>query len=57
MGNPVVSTIEDGIATVTSLLAVLLPWLVLLVAVTGIVLFLWWRLRRADRMARRAGNP
>jgi hypothetical protein len=57
MGNPVISTIEDGIATVTSLLAVLLPWLVLLVAVTGIVLFLWWRLRRADRMARRAGNP
>ncbi len=53
-GNPIISTIEDIISAVTSLLAVLLPWLVLLVAVTGVVIFLWWRIRRAERRAR---NP
>jgi hypothetical protein len=56
MGNPVVSTIEDVVAGVTSLLAVLLPWLVMLVAVTGIVFFLWWRFRRAERRRRRASQ-
>jgi hypothetical protein len=57
IGNPVVSTIEDVISAVTSLLAVLLPWLVLLVAVTGIVLFLWWRYRRAERRRQREAQP
>lgn len=57
IGNPVVSTIEDVISGVTSLLAVLLPWLVILVAVTGIVFFLWWRLRRDERRRRRAAQP
>lgn len=50
MGNPVVSTIEDVIAALTALAAVVLPWLVLLVAVIGIVLFLRWRIRRAERL-------
>lgn len=54
MGNPVVSTIEDIIAAVTSLLAILIPWMVLLVAVSGIVMVLRWRIRRADK---RAVNP
>jgi hypothetical protein len=53
LGNPVVSTIEDVVSGVTALLAVLLPWLVVLVAVSGIVLFLWWRMRRAERRATR----
>jgi hypothetical protein len=53
LGNPVVSTVEDVISGVTALLAVLLPWLVVLVAVIGIVLFLWWRMRRAERRATR----
>jgi hypothetical protein len=53
IGNPIVSTIEDIISAVTSLLSVLLPWLVMLVAVTGIVLFLRWRIRRAERRAAR----
>ena len=47
IGNPVVSTAEDITSTVLALLAVVLPWLVLLVAVTGIVIVLAWRLRRA----------
>ncbi|MCC6904854.1 MAG: DUF4126 domain-containing protein [Anaerolineae bacterium] len=47
--NPVVSTVEDGVSLVTSLIAVLLPWLIILVAVIGIVLFLAWRLRRIER--------
>lgn len=49
IGNPVVSTIEDIIAAITSLLAILLPWMVMLVAVTGIVIFLRWRLRRRQK--------
>ena len=53
LGNPVVSTVEDVISGVTALLAVLLPWLALIIATTGIVLFLWWRMRRADRRAAR----
>lgn len=51
VGNPVVSTLEDLLAAVTSLLAVLLPWLAAIIALTGIVLFLWWRIRRAERRA------
>jgi hypothetical protein len=47
VANPVVSTAEDITSTVLALLAIVLPWLVLLVAVTGIVIFLAWRLRRA----------
>jgi hypothetical protein len=47
--NPVVSVIEDVLAGITSLLAVLLPGLVMVIAVTGIVFFLWWRLRRIER--------
>jgi hypothetical protein len=46
LGNPIISTIEDVISAATALAAVLLPWLVLLIATLGIVLFLWWRLSR-----------
>ena len=53
VGNPIVSTIEDIISAVTSLLAIVLPWLVMLIAVTGIVMFLRWRIRRAERRAAR----
>jgi uncharacterized protein DUF4126 len=49
VGNPVLSTVEDLVAAVTSLLAVLLPGLILLVAAMGIVVFLWWRMRRISR--------
>jgi len=53
IGNPVVSTVEDVASTALALLAVVLPWLVLLVATTGIVIFLVWRLRRRAK----AQNP
>jgi uncharacterized membrane protein len=47
--NPVVSVIEDVVAAVTSLLAVLLPAVVMVLGVTGIVIFLWYRLRKIER--------
>ena len=53
LGNPVVSTVEDVVSGVTALLAVLLPWLALIIATSGIVLFLWWRMRRAERRSAR----
>lgn len=49
VGNPIVSTVEDILSAITALVSVLIPWLVLLVATTGIVMFLRWRLRRAER--------
>lgn len=49
IGNPVVSTIEDIVSGITALLAILLPGLIMLVAVLGIVTFLWWRMRRISR--------
>lgn len=49
VANPVVSTAEDVVSGITSLAAILIPWLVLLIATAGIVLVLWWRLRRLDR--------
>jgi hypothetical protein len=51
VANPLVSTAEDVVSGVTSLVAILIPWLVLLIGTAGIVLFLWWRLRRLDRQA------
>jgi uncharacterized protein DUF4126 len=49
IGNPIVSTIEDVISAFTSLIAVLIPWLVVLICCTGIVLYLWWRFSRLER--------
>ncbi len=54
IGNPVVSTIEDVVSAVTSLLAILLPGMIMLVAAIGIVIFLRWRIRRAERAATRS---
>ncbi len=53
IGNPIVSTVEDVISFVTSLLAVVAPYLVLALIVTGLSLFAWWyrRRRRSSRMA------
>ncbi len=51
VANPVVSTVEDVVSGVTSLVAIFMPLLILLVATIGIVMFLWWRLRRLDRQA------
>lgn len=51
VGNPVVSTIEDIVAFVTSLLAVVAPYVVLALLITGLSLLAWWyhRRRRSSR--------
>lgn len=49
VGNPVVSVLEDVVSGITSLVAIILPWMVMLIGVTGIVGFLWWRLRRIQQ--------
>jgi hypothetical protein len=49
IGNPIVSTIEDILSAFTALLAILLPGLIMLFAVLGIVMFLWWRMRRISK--------
>lgn len=46
LGNPVVSTIEDVVSFVTSLLAVVAPYLVAALIIVGLGLFTWWYLRR-----------
>ena len=48
--NPIVSTIEDGISAVTSIIAVVMPYLIgvwVLLLVILVVLFVRWRHRRA----------
>ena len=49
IGNPFVSTAEDILAFVTSLLAILVPVLVGLLLIAVLVLFVWWRIRRTQR--------
>jgi hypothetical protein len=49
VGNPVVSTIEDIVAFVTSLLAVIAPYVVGFLLLTGLLIFLWWYERRRRR--------
>ncbi len=51
LGNPVVSTIEDSVAVVASLVAVIVPVLVLVV-LPGMIALLVWLIRRRRRTAR-----
>lgn len=46
-GNPIVSVIEDFIALITSLLAILLPILVSIVLLIALLLFWRWRTHRS----------
>lgn len=46
LGNPVVSTIEDVVSFVTSLLAVVAPYLVVALIIVGLGLFTRWYLGR-----------
>lgn len=48
IGNPVVSTVEDVISFVTSLLAIVAPYLVLALVIIALSLFVW-RYRRRCR--------
>lgn len=49
VGNPVVSTVEDVASFVTSVLAVVAPYLMLALVITGISLLIWWFERRRRR--------
>jgi hypothetical protein len=56
-GAPVASTIEDGVSVGMSIVAVLLPVLVL-VLIAGVAAFVWWAYRRlARRRAQLARQP
>ncbi|RLC97786.1 MAG: DUF4126 domain-containing protein [Chloroflexi bacterium] len=47
--NPVVSTVEDTISLVMSLLAIVTPYLVAGLLIIFMSLFVWWYLRRRQR--------
>ncbi|MFW6135247.1 MAG: DUF4126 domain-containing protein [Chloroflexota bacterium] len=52
VGDPIVSTVEDAVSFITSVLAVVAPYLIVALAVTAISLLIWWaerRRRRPDR--------
>jgi len=49
VGNPVVSTVEDAASFVTSVLAVVAPYLMLALVIAGISLLVWWIERRRRR--------
>ena len=52
LGNPLVSTIEDIIAVVVSILSILVPVLTFIALMVFFVLaFRWWRRRRANKAA------
>lgn len=55
VGNPVVSTVEDVVSFVTSLISVIAPYLALALIITGLSLFVWWYGRR--RRPRSKGDP
>jgi hypothetical protein len=52
VGNPVVSTIEDVVSFVTSLVSVIAPYLALALLITGLSLLVWWFERRRRRCSR-----
>ncbi|MCK4314307.1 MAG: DUF4126 domain-containing protein [Anaerolineae bacterium] len=49
VGNPIVSAIEDTISLVTSVLAIVAPYLVVALIVITLALFTWWYVRRRRR--------
>jgi len=51
VGDPIVSTIEDVISFVTSILAIVAPYLVVGLIVISLALFAWWYVRRRQRRA------
>lgn len=57
-GGPVVSVIEDVVSAVTSVLAIVLPVLILVVVPAAFAVGVWaWRRRRRKRREREAGAP
>jgi hypothetical protein len=51
VGNPIVSTVEDIISFVMSLLAIVAPYLVVAFVVIMVSLIIWWYVRRRQRHA------
>jgi len=49
VGNPIVSTIEDVVSFVTSLLAIVAPYLVVALILVAAGLITWWTVRRRRR--------
>jgi len=49
VGDPVVSTVEDTVSFITSVLAVVAPYLMLALIIVGISLLIWWIDRRSRR--------
>ena len=49
VGNPIVSTIQDSVSFVTSVLAIVAPYLVAALIVITLALFTWWYVRRRRR--------
>jgi hypothetical protein len=49
VGNPIVSTVEDIVSFVTSVLAIVAPYLMLALIVIGVALIAWWYVRRRAR--------
>ena len=51
IGNPIVSMVEDVISFVTSVLAIVAPYLVAALIVVALVLLTWWYVRRRRQWA------
>ncbi|MDY6875741.1 MAG: DUF4126 domain-containing protein [Chloroflexota bacterium] len=51
VGNPIVSTIEDVVSFITSLLAIVAPYLVAALIVIALALFTWWYVRHRRQRA------
>lgn len=49
VGNPTISTLEDIVAFITSLLAVVAPYLLIAFLATVLSLLIWWLHRRRQR--------
>lgn len=56
LGNPIVSMIEDGIAVVTSVLAILLPILAVILFLL-LAVFVWYSYRSVGKLIRKAKGP
>jgi hypothetical protein len=53
VGNPIVSTVEDVISFVTSVIALLAPYVAAVLIIVGLLLIVWWAERRRRRRSRR----
>ncbi len=50
LGNPIVSTVEDIISLVTSVLAIVAPYLIAALILISAALLTWWYVRRQRRV-------